>query len=252
MLALSVENLSKRFRLGTMNRRVFVEDWRHRWEEWRAGGRDRSGLLPGEFWALHELNFEIKEGETVGLIGRNGAGKSTLLKILSRITAPTAGVARIRGRVGSLLEVGMGFHPELTGRENIFLFGSILGMTRAELRGKFDEIVDFAEIERFLETPLKHYSSGMKVKLAFTVAAFLEPEILIVDEALSVGDTKFREKSALRMRKLIGDGRTLLLVSHADHLLTEVCPRSIYLEQGRVAYDGDTAMAMARYRAGTE
>jgi len=256
MLAISVENLSKQFRLGTLSREVFMEELRAKWCQFALGAPKTTTLDPQpsasssrNFWALQDINFEIKEGETVGIIGRNGAGKSTLLKILSRITAPTTGRARIRGRVGSLLEVGTGFHPELTGRENVYLYGSILGMRRHELDRKFDEIVDFSEIAEFIDTPIKRYSSGMKVKLAFSVAASLEPEVLIVDEALSVGDAKFKEKSARRMKQIIADGRTLLLVSHADRLVSEVCRRCIYLEHGRIVFDGDTALATEKYRS---
>jgi lipopolysaccharide transport system ATP-binding protein len=253
MLAISVENLSKKFRLGTLNREVFMDELRAMWRRFAVGAGKPSTLDPRpstsarDFWALRDINFEIKEGETVGIIGRNGAGKSTLLKILSRITAPTTGRARIKGRVGSLLEVGTGFHPELTGRENVYLYGSILGMKRNELDRKFDEIVDFAESEKFIDTPVKRYSSGMKVRLAFSIAVFREPEILIVDEALSVGDAAFQTKCTRRIRKVMEDGVTLLLVSHADGLLTEVCQRSIYLEHGRVAFDGNTKTALETY-----
>jgi len=256
MLAISVENLSKKFRLGTLNRDVFIEELRAKWRRFALGEAKPSTLDPRpstslsrDFWALRDINFEIKEGETVGIIGRNGAGKSTLLKILSRITAPTTGRARINGRVGSLLEVGTGFHPELTGRENVYLYGSILGMRRNELDRKFDDIVSFAEVEKFVDTPVKHYSSGMKVRLAFTVASHLEPEVLIVDEALSVGDTAFQEKCRQRMKGLIKDGRTLLLVSHADKTLREVCQRCLYLERSRIMFDGDTAQALKCYEA---
>jgi len=253
MLAISVENLSKKFRLGTLNRDVFMEELRAKWRRLVLGEAKSSTLDPRpltssrDFWALRDINFEIKEGETVGIIGRNGAGKSTLLKILSRITAPTTGRARIKGRVGSLLEVGTGFHPELTGRENVYLYGSILGMRRKELNRKFDAIVDFAGVEEFLETPVKHYSSGMMVRLAFSVAAFLEPEVLVVDEALSVGDAQFQEKCARRMAEIIRDGRTLLLVSHTDKLVGDVCRRCIYLELGQIRFDGDTFEALKHY-----
>jgi lipopolysaccharide transport system ATP-binding protein len=255
MLAISVENLSKQFRLGTLSREVFVEELRAKWRRFAFGEAKPSSLdarpstSSRDFWALRDINFEIKEGETVGIIGRNGAGKSTLLKILSRITAPTTGRARLKGRVGSLLEVGTGFHPELTGWENVYLYGSILGMKRQELDRKFEAIVDFAEVEDFIDTPVKRYSSGMKVRLAFSVASFLEPEVLIVDEALAVGDANFRDKCAKRMGKLIRDGRTLLLVSHADRLVSDICQRCLYLEHGRLVYDGDTATALEKYAA---
>jgi lipopolysaccharide transport system ATP-binding protein len=259
MLAISVENLSKKFRLGTMNRDVFLEELRAKWCRFSLGApkpltleRPGPSTVSRDFWALRDINFEIKEGETVGIIGRNGAGKSTLLKILSRITAPTTGRARIKGRVGSLLEVGTGFHPELTGRENVYLYGSILGMKRGELDRKFDDIVSFAEVEKFVETPVKHYSSGMMVRLAFSVASFLEPEVLIVDEALSVGDAAFQEKCRQRMNSLITEGRTLLLVSHAGQMLEGVCQRCIYLESGSISYDGVTSEALERYRIAAE
>src|ERR1035437_1853413 len=179
-----------------------------------------------DFWALQDVSFEVKQGEVVGIIGRNGAGKSTLLKILSRITEPTEGRVRIKGRVASLLEVGTGFHPELTGRENIFLNGAILGMTRAEIRKKFDEIVAFAEVEKFLDTPVKHYSSGMYVRLAFAVAAHLEPEILVVDEVLAVGDAEFQKKCLCRMQEVSEQGRTVLFVSHNMGAVMELCSRA--------------------------
>ena len=191
-----------------------------------------------EFWALKDVNFEIKRGEVVGIIGRNGAGKSTLLKVLSRITEPTTGRVEIRGRVASLLEVGTGFHPELTGRENIFLNGAILGMTQAEIKRKFDEIVAFAEVEKFLDTPVKRYSSGMYVRLAFAVAAHLEPEILIVDEVLAVGDAEFQKKCLGKMKDVAGDGRTVLFVSHNMAAVQSLCTRCIRLQGGSVTSTG--------------
>jgi lipopolysaccharide transport system ATP-binding protein len=200
-----------------------------------------------EFWALKEVNFEIARGEVVGIIGRNGAGKSTMLKILSRITEPSAGRVEIRGRIASLLEVGTGFHPELTGRENIHLNGSILGMSRAEIRRKFDEIVTFAEVERFLDTPVKHYSSGMYVRLAFAIAAHLEPEILVVDEVLAVGDVEFRKKCMGKMQDIAGHGRTVLFVSHDVAALRALCGRALLLSNGTVTYDGDVETALSRY-----
>ncbi len=191
-----------------------------------------------EFWALKEVSFEVKPGELVGIIGRNGAGKSTLLKILSRITEPTIGSITLRGRVASLLEVGTGFHPELTGRENIYLNGAILGMHRAEIKKKFDEIIDFAEVEKFLDTPVKRYSSGMYVRLAFAVAAHLEPEILIVDEVLAVGDAKFQRKCLNKMQQVGQNGRTVLFVSHNMPAVTRLCSRAIHLNDGKIINDG--------------
>jgi lipopolysaccharide transport system ATP-binding protein len=200
-----------------------------------------------EFWALKDVSFEIKGGNVVGIIGRNGAGKSTLLKILSRITEPSAGRVTIKGRVASLLEVGTGFHPELTGRENIYLNGAILGMTRAEIRKKFDEIVAFAEIEKFLDTPVKRYSSGMYVRLAFAVAAHLEPEILIVDEVLAVGDAEFQKKCLGKMQDVAGHGRTVLFVSHSMAAVQRLCGRGLLMAAGRLALDDTARDAIARY-----
>ncbi|MCT7950015.1 ABC transporter ATP-binding protein [Ancylothrix sp. C2] len=200
-----------------------------------------------EFWALKDINFDIYPGEVVGVIGRNGAGKSTLLKILSRITPPTHGEAVLRGRVGSLLEVGTGFHPELTGRENIYLSGAILGMSRAEIKKKFDEIVDFAEVEKFLDTPVKRYSSGMYVRLAFGVAAHLEPEILVVDEVLAVGDAKFQKKCLGRMKELGGVGRTVLFVSHNMSTIQSLCHRGIVLDRGYLSADEVIGSAIQSY-----
>ncbi|MCL5023307.1 MAG: ABC transporter ATP-binding protein [Nitrospirae bacterium] len=200
-----------------------------------------------EFFALKDVNFEIKRGDRVGIIGRNGAGKSTLLKVLSRITEPTTGRIEITGRVASLLEVGTGFHPELTGRENIFLNGAILGMPKAEIKEKFDAIVDFAEIEKFLDTPVKRYSSGMYVRLAFAVAAHLEPEILIVDEVLAVGDAQFQKKCLGKMEEVGKEGRTVLFVSHNLQAISRLCSRAVYLVEGRVENDGPIENAIADY-----
>jgi len=203
-----------------------------------------------EFWALRDVSFDVNQGDVVGIIGRNGAGKSTLLKILSRITEPTTGSVRLRGRVASLLEVGTGFHPELSGRENIHLNGAILGMSRAEIAGKFDEIVAFAEVERFLDTPVKHYSSGMYVRLAFAVAAHLEPEILIVDEVLAVGDSQFQQKCLGKMRHIARDsGRTVLFVSHSLAAVQQLCTRALLLQQGRLTSLGAPAEIVQTYLA---
>jgi lipopolysaccharide transport system ATP-binding protein len=200
-----------------------------------------------DFWALKDLSFEIKQGDVVGIIGRNGAGKSTLLKILSRITEPTKGRIRIRGRVASLLEVGTGFHPELTGRENVYLNGAILGMSRAEIKSKFDEIVAFAEVEKFLDTPVKRYSSGMYVRLAFAVAAHLEPEILIVDEVLAVGDTEFQKKCLGKMEDVSHSGRTVLFVSHNMAAITALTKTSVLLHTGKCVFFGETQEAVGQY-----
>ncbi|MGO8747265.1 MAG: ABC transporter ATP-binding protein [Thermoguttaceae bacterium] len=205
-----------------------------------------------EFWALRNISFDVQEGEVLGIIGRNGAGKSTLLKVLSRITEPTEGRVRIRGRVASLLEVGTGFHPELTGRENIFLNGAILGMSRAEIRKKFDEIVAFAEVEKFLDTPVKHYSSGMYVRLAFAVAAHLEPEILVVDEVLAVGDVEFQKKCLGKMSEVARGGRTVLFVSHNLAAVQGLCSRCVRLVNGQCADDGLPGAVVQRYLATLE
>jgi lipopolysaccharide transport system ATP-binding protein len=209
----------------------------------RVSSPDESKLL----WALRDVSLTVDEGEVIGVVGRNGAGKSTLLKILSRITSPTTGEARIRGRVGSLLEVGTGFHPELTGRENIFLNGAILGMRSSEIKRKFDEIVAFAEVERFIDTPVKRYSSGMYVRLAFSVAAHLEPEVLLVDEVLAVGDVAFQRKCLGRMGRVASEGRTVLFVSHNLGAIKQLCPRSVLLSGGEVVLDADTDSVLQRY-----
>ncbi len=214
------------------------------WERWKNRFGPRGTR---EFWALEDVSFAIQTGEVVGIVGRNGAGKSTLLKILGRITRPTRGGARVRGRVGTLLEVGTGFHPELSGRENIFLNGAILGMRMSEIRRKFDEIVDFAEVEAFLETPVKRYSSGMYVRLAFAVAAHLQPEILLIDEVLAVGDVAFQKKCLARMESLSHTNHTVLFVSHNLGAIRQLCPRSIVIDGGHVVHDGATTDALRTY-----
>ena len=235
-LAIQVEHVGKRYRIGTRERyRTFrdaLTNMAARPFRALAGGgaMDESN----SFWALQDVNFEVKRGEVVGIIGRNGAGKSTLLKILSRITEPTEGQVTLEGRVGSLLEVGTGFHPELTGRENIYLNGAILGMTRVEIAGKFDEIVDFSEIEKFLDTPVKQYSSGMYTRLAFAVAANLEPEILIVDEVLAVGDAAFQKKCLGKMSEVAKEGRTVLFVSHQMNAVERLCSTVAHLREGEL------------------
>ncbi|MGT2429929.1 ABC transporter ATP-binding protein [Cupriavidus basilensis] len=200
-----------------------------------------------DFYALNNISFEVKTGERVGIIGANGAGKSTLLKILSRITEPSSGRVTIRGRVSSLLEVGTGFHPELSGRENIFLNGAILGMPRSEIRKKFDEIVEFSEVERFLDTPVKHYSSGMYVRLAFSVSAHLDPEVLILDEVLAVGDARFQKKCLNKMRRFSDDGRTILFVSHSASAISQFCSSAIYLEKGQIKRMGPAQDVVEEY-----
>jgi lipopolysaccharide transport system ATP-binding protein len=240
MQAIKVENLSKLYYLGDTK----SNSLRDALMSFISNPRRRK---KNEFWALKNISFEVKDGETLGIIGKNGAGKSTLLKILSRITKPTRGTAKICGRVGSLLEVGTGFHPELSGRENIFLSGAILGMKRAEIRAKFDEIVAFSEIEDFLDTPVKYYSSGMYMRLAFSVAAHLEPEILIVDEVLAVGDIAFQKKCLNKMRDVGKTGRTILFVSHDIQAVNRLCRRTIWLKDGQIAEDGETSSVVGSY-----
>ncbi len=255
---IQVENVAKRYVLGAagsggpryqMLRESLMSGLRAPLDRWR--GRKNGSAAPAaseqEFWALGDVSFSVKRGDVVGIIGRNGAGKSTLLKVLSRITEPTKGKVSIRGRVASLLEVGTGFHPELTGRENIFLNGAILGMSRVEIKAKFDEIVAFAEVERFLDTPVKRYSSGMYVRLAFAVAAHLEPEILIVDEVLAVGDANFQKKCLSKMQDVGQGGRTVLFVSHSMPAIMRLCPRAIMLAEGRVISDGPTHQVVGVY-----
>lgn len=248
---IEVENVSKRYKLGQFNARTLRDEveqfFRRLRRKNKAVGVPHVLAESSEFWALKDVSFSVQRGEVVGIIGRNGAGKSTLLKILSRVTEPTSGEIRIRGRVASLLEVGTGFHPELTGRENIYLNGTILGMTKAEVRAKFDEIVAFAETEKFLDTPVKRYSSGMHVRLAFAIAAHLEPEILIVDEVLAVGDAEFQRKCLGKMQDVGRGGRTVLLVSHNIGAIEMLCKRTILLEGGFLAYEGFTREAVAKY-----
>lgn len=253
----TVENLSKRYLLAHQARDSYltlrdVLANRVRSLTGRILGSQRTNgeqAATEEFWALQDVAFEIREGQRVGIIGRNGAGKSTLLKILSRVVEPTTGKVRIDGRVASLLEVGTGFHPELTGRENIYLNGAILGMTKVEIRKKFDEIVAFSEMEKFLDTPVKRYSSGMAVRLAFAVAAHLEPEILIVDEVLAVGDASFQKKCLGKMKDVAGQGRTVLFVSHNMAAIENLCETGILLNRGRIAFMGDVQAVITRYAA---
>ena len=250
--AIRAESLGKLYRIGATGGvyryRLLGEELA---QKVRRRGRDagaaRAGTNRGTFWALRNVSFEVGEGEVVGIIGRNGAGKSTLLKILSRITAPTEGHVRIRGRVGSLLEVGTGFHPELSGRENIFLSGAVLGMRRAEIVRQLDKIVDFAGIERFIDTPIKRYSTGMYLRLAFAVAAHLETDILLVDEVLAVGDAEFQKKCLGRMAEIGATGRTVLFVSHSMPSLLRLCPRLILLDHGGVVADGPAAEVVRTY-----
>jgi len=257
-IAIKVENLSKQYRLGQIGTGTFTHDLNRWWHTVR--GKEDPYLKIGEandrtqkgssdyVWALQDINFEVKQGEVLGIIGRNGAGKSTLLKILSKTTAPTTGSIKIQGRIASLLEVGTGFHPELSGRDNIFLNGAILGMTKKEIKKKFDEIVDFSGVERYIDTPVKRYSSGMYVRLAFAVAAHLESEILIVDEVLAVGDAEFQKKCLGKMSDVSrGEGRTVLFVSHNLNSISILCNKGFFLKNGFKMYDGEIGAVLEKY-----
>lgn len=252
--AIKVEHLSKHYRLGHIGTGTLANDLKAFWAKLRGrpnplaklDGKDDFSTT--EHWALNDINFEVKQGEAIGIIGRNGAGKSTLLKVLSRVTTPTAGTVKIKGRIASLLEVGTGFHPELSGRENIFLNGAILGMNKVEIRGKFDEIVDFSGVEKYIDTPVKRYSSGMYVRLAFAVAAHLEPEILIVDEVLAVGDAEFQRKAIGKMEDVSkGKGRTVLFVSHNMASIQRLCTKGLLLSKGKVEYFGAIEDTLEKY-----
>jgi lipopolysaccharide transport system ATP-binding protein len=244
--AITTEGLSKRYRIGELQSAYGTLRDSLTGAARRAFRRDRHGHYE-EIWALRDISFEVPQGQVLGFVGRNGAGKSTLLKILTRITTPTEGRATIRGHVGSLLEVGTGFHPELTGRENVFLNGSVLGMKRREIATKFSEIVEFAGVEQFIDTPVKRYSSGMSVRLAFAVAAHLEPEILLVDEVLAVGDAEFQRRCLGRMEDLSESGRTVIFVSHQMQAVSQLCDRAMQLEKGRIVDEGPAGEVVARY-----
>ncbi len=252
---ISVEHLSKTYRLGQIGTGTLSRDLNVWWAKMRGkpnpllriGETDRGNCHSDELWALRDISFTVEQGEVLGIIGRNGAGKSTLLKILSRVTAPTYGRIKVKGRVASLLEVGTGFHPELTGRENIYLNGAILGMSRQEIDRKFDEIVDFAEVEKFIDTPVKRYSSGMYVRLAFAVAAHLDPEILVVDEVLAVGDAEFQKKCLGKMGEVAKEGRTVLFVSHNMAAITNLCLNGLLISKGGIRKRGDIAGVVSNY-----
>ena len=246
-IAIRAEGLGKRYRIGSVERyRTLRDTLVQGLSRISLGGKKAARQHNEYIWAVKELSFTVKRGDVFGIIGRNGAGKSTLLKLLARITDPSVGRAEVRGRVGALIEIGTGFHPELTGRENIFLNGTILGMRKGEIVSKFDEIVDFSEIERFLDTPVKHYSNGMRVRLAFAVAAHLQPEILIVDEVLAVGDVAFQKKCLGKMNDIGREGRTVLLVSHNIVAVENLCNHGIVLDHGKLAFEG-SAKEAARY-----
>jgi ABC-type polysaccharide/polyol phosphate transport system ATPase subunit len=258
---IEVDHLSKQYRLGVISARRLTDDVK-RWGAKLRGLPDPLAKLGHEIhtngngnhgdvlWALKDISLEVKQGEVLGIIGRNGAGKSTLLKILSRVTAPTMGEVRVKGRIASLLEVGTGFHPELTGRENIFLNGAILGMTKAEIKRQFDQIVEFSGVPQFIDTPVKRYSSGMYVRLAFAVAAHLQPEILIVDEVLAVGDAEFQKKCLGKMRDVAGQGRTVLFVSHNLGAIKELCNKCVVLRDGQMDFQGPATQGLMHYTQG--
>jgi lipopolysaccharide transport system ATP-binding protein len=257
-IILSVENISKQYQLGVFGSGTIGGDVQRWW--YKIRGKEDPFLKIGEtnersvksdskfVWALQDINFEVKRGEVLGIIGKNGAGKSTLLKLLSRVTGPTTGIIRSGGRMASLLEVGTGFHPELTGLENIYLNGAILGMTKAEIKRKLDEIIDFSGVARYIDTPVKRYSTGMKVRLGFAVAAFLEPEILVVDEVLAVGDAEFQKKAIGKMKEVSeGGGRTVLFVSHNMASIQNLCTRGIILSEGKLIFDNNVESAISKY-----
>lgn len=259
-IILKAENVSKQYRLGTVSTGTLAHDINRWWHKIRGkqdpylqigDTNDRTRKGDSDYvWALRNINFEVKKGEVLGIIGKNGAGKSTLLKILSKVTAPTNGSIKSRGRIASLLEVGTGFNGELTGRENIFLNGAILGMTKKEITAKLEEIIEFSGCERYIDTPVKRYSSGMTVRLAFAVAAFLEPEILVIDEVLAVGDAEFQKKAIGKMQDISkGEGRTVLFVSHNMAAVKSLCTRGIVLENGKVVFDGGVELAIENYQS---
>ncbi len=256
-IVIKIENLSKQYRLGKVGTGTISHDL-NRWWAGIRGKEDPYLKIGSEnkrdekgdsdyVWALRDINFEVKRGEVLGIIGKNGAGKSTLLKILSRVTEPTTGELKIKGKIASLLEVGTGFHPELSGKENIFLNGAILGMSKREIKNKFEEIVEFAGVERYIDTPVKRYSSGMYVRLAFAVAAHLEPEILIIDEVLAVGDAEFQKKCLGKMKDVAGNGRTVIFVSHNLGSISSLCSSLILIEEGKIKHNGDVSNGIIKY-----
>lgn len=257
-VVIQIEGLGKQYRLGQVGTTTLADDFKRMW--YKALGKEDPFLKIGEendrtskstsdyVWALQDINFSVNQGDVLGIVGKNGAGKSTLLKILSRTTSPSVGEYRIKGRVASLLEVGTGFHPDLTGRENVFLNGAILGMTKSEIRKHFDEIVAFSGVERYIDTPVKRYSSGMYVRLAFAVAAHLEPEILIVDEVLAVGDAEFQKKCLGKMKDVSGQGRTVLFVSHNMAAVKSLCTKGILLSNGKLVFDGTQLETVNKYQ----
>ena len=258
--ALKIKDISKQYRLGVIGTGTLSHDLNRWWHKIRGkkdpylkiGSKNVLDSVDDQFvWALSDINIDIKKGDVLGIVGKNGAGKSTLLKILSRVTSPTTGSIKINGRIASLLEVGTGFHPELTGKENIYLNGAILGMTKHEISGKIDEIIDFSGLRNYIDTPVKRYSSGMYVRLAFAVAAHLEPEILVVDEVLAVGDAEFQKKAIGKMKDVSASGRTVLFVSHNLAAVEQLCSRAVLIEQGTITQDGEVADILNAYRKST-
>jgi len=253
-----IQGVSKRYKLGVINRKMLYQEIQSRWARWRgaedpnARVTERGERVSGDLWALKDVSFDVKDGDVLGVIGRNGSGKSTLLKILSQITVPTEGRVLIKGKVASLLEVGTGFHPELTGRDNVFLNGVILGMSHKQVEGIFDSIVEFSGIEKFIDTPVKRYSSGMRVRLAFAVAAHLDPEILVIDEVLAVGDQAFQQKCLGKISEVARAGRTVLFVSHHAAAVENLCTKGVVLESGRVAFQGTQSEALHYYANSTD
>lgn len=256
-MILKAENISKQYRLGQLGTGTISHDLNRAWAKLRGkedpylmvgDANDRSKAGGSDYvWSLKDINFEVDQGEVLGIIGKNGAGKSTLLKILSQVTTPSTGQVKVKGRIAALLEVGTGFHPDLSGRENIFLNGAILGMTKQEIKSKLDEIVEFSGVAKYLDTPVKRYSSGMTVRLGFAIAAHLEPEILIVDEVLAVGDAEFQEKCLGKMKDVSGQGRTVLFVSHNMAAIKSLCKRTLVLQNGKVAFNGNVPEGIAHY-----
>lgn len=259
-IVMNINNVSKQYRLGVIGTGTLSHDLNRWWHNIRGkkdpylkiGSKNVLDNVDDEFvWAINNINLKVNKGDVLGIVGKNGAGKSTLLKILSRVTSPTTGNIKIKGRIASLLEVGTGFHPELTGKENVFLNGAILGMTKKEITNKFDEIVEFSGLKKYINTPVKRYSSGMYVRLAFAVAAHLEPEILVVDEVLAVGDAEFQRKAIGKMKDVSSSGRTVLFVSHNLAAVEQLCSRAILIEQGTITYDGSVSEVLSRYRKST-
>lgn len=247
-LAVRVENVSKKYSIEQLNSDTLKDNLHQRWGNWWSRDDDDPATHHEDFWALRNISFELEQGDILGIVGKNGAGKSTLLKIISRITAPTEGAVRIRGKVASLLEVGTGFHPELTGRENIYLNGTILGMRRSDIKAVEEAIIDFSEIRQHIDSPIKHYSSGMRARLGFAVATHLNPDVVIIDEVLSVGDADFQRKSMTKMRDIAKSGKTVFFVSHNLNSVQSLCNKGLYLQRGEMMFFGDIEETLNQYR----